>query len=62
MPQATLDTWISFSEAVGLFVAMCAVFAIIKTFRDYRTGARIVATTTVLDKVLATPRVWVRCS
>lgn len=60
MPQPTLDAWISLYAAVGLLVAMCAVFAIIKTIHDYRTGARTVATTTVLDKVLAAPRVWVR--
>jgi len=60
MRQATLDAWISLYAAVGLLVAMCAVFAIIKTIHDYRTGASIVETTTVLDKVLAAPRVWVR--
>lgn len=60
MPQATLEAWLSLYAAVGLLVAMCAVFAIIKTIHDFRTGARTVATTTVLDKVLAAPRVWVR--
>ena len=60
MPQATLDAWISLYAAVGLLVAMCAVFAIIKTIHDFWTGTRTVATTTVLDKMLAAPRVWVR--
>ena len=60
MPQATLDAWISLYAAVGLLVAMCAVFAIIKTIHDYRSGARTIPTTTIKDKVLAPPRVWVR--
>lgn len=60
MPQATLDAWSSLYAAVGLLVAMCAIIAVIKTIHDYRSGTRILATTTVMDKVLATPRVWVR--
>ena len=60
MPQATIDAWISLYAAVGLLVAMCAVFAIVKTVHDYRSGARTVATATLMDKVLAAPRVWVR--
>lgn len=60
MPQATLDAWISLYAAVGLLVAMCAIVAVIKTVHDYCSGARTLATTTVMDKVLAAPRVWVR--
>lgn len=60
MPQATIDAWVSLYAAVGLLVAMCAVFAVIKTAHDYRSGTRTLATTTVMDKVLAAPRVWVR--
>lgn len=60
MPQATLDAWISLYAAVGLLVAMCAIIAVIKTIHDYRSGTRILVTTTVMDKVLAAPRVWVR--
>ena len=60
MPQATLDAWISLYAAVGLLVAMCAIVAVIKTVHDYRSGARTLATTTVMNKVLAAPRVWVR--
>ena len=60
MSQATLDAWISLYAAVGLLVAMCAIIAVIKTIHDYRSGIRILATTTVMDKVLAAPRVWVR--
>ena len=53
MPQATIDAWVSLYAAVGLLVAMCAVFAVIKTAHDYRTGTQTLATTTVMDKVLA---------
>lgn len=60
MPQATLDAWISLYAAVGLLVAMCATIAVIKTVHDYRFGSRTLATTSVMDKVLAAPRVWVR--
>lgn len=60
MPQATIDAWISLYAAVGLLVAMCAVFAVIKTAHDYRTGTKTLATATVMDKVLVAPRVWVR--
>ena len=60
MPQATIDAWISLYAAVGLLVAMCAIFAVIKTAHDYRTGTKTLATATVMDKVLAAPRVWVR--
>ena len=60
MPQATLDAWISLYAAVGLLVALCAIIAVIKTVHDYRSGTRTLATTTVMDKVLAAPRVWVR--
>lgn len=34
MPQATIDAWVSLYAAVGLLVAMCAVFAVIKTAHD----------------------------
>lgn len=60
MSQATFDAWLSLYAAVGLLVPLCAVFAVIKTIHDFRTGARTVATATVLDKILAAPRVWVR--
>jgi hypothetical protein len=60
MPQATLDAWISLYAAVGLLVALCAIIAVIKTVHDYRSGSRTLSTTTVMDKVLAAPRVWVR--
>ena len=60
MPQATLDAWISLYAAVGLLVAMCAIVAVIKTVYDYRSGSRTLATVTVIDKVLAAPRIWVR--
>ena len=60
MPQATIDAWISLYAAVGLLVAMCAIFAVIKTAHDYRTGTKTLATATVMVKVLAAPRVWVR--
>ncbi|MBB3589399.1 hypothetical protein FHY04_004296 [Sphingomonas sp. BK481] len=53
MSQATLDAWISLYAAVGLLVAMCAIIAGIKTVHDYRSGTRTLATTTVMDKVLA---------
>lgn len=59
MPQATLDAWISLYAAVGLLVAMCAIIAAIKTVHDFRSGSRTLATTTVMDKVLAAPRVWI---
>jgi hypothetical protein len=55
MSQATLDAWISLYAAVGLLVAMCAIIAGIKTVHDYRSGTRTLATTTVMDKVLAAP-------
>ncbi|QQV79339.1 hypothetical protein H5J25_19025 (plasmid) [Sphingomonas aliaeris] len=60
MPQAKLDAWISLYAAVGLLVALCAIIAVIKTVHDYRSGSRTLSTTTVMDKVLAAPRVWVR--
>ena len=60
MPQATLDAWISLYAAVGLLVALCAIIAVIKTVHDYRSGSRTLSTTTVMDKGLAAPRVWVR--
>lgn len=60
MPQATLQAWLSLYAAVGVMVAMCAVFAVIKTAYDYRSGTTRLPTTTVLDKVLVAPRLWVR--
>lgn len=60
MPQATLQAWLSLYAAVGVMVAMCAVFAVIKTAYDYRTGHSRLPTTTMLDKVLVAPRLWVR--
>lgn len=60
MSPAAFQAWISLYAAVGVLVAMCAVFAMIKTIHDYRSGTRTLATATVMDKVLAAPRVWVR--
>ena len=60
MPQATIDAWVSLYAAVGLLVAICAALAIIKTVYDYRSGTQTLAMTTVMDKVLAAARVWVR--
>ena len=60
MPQATLQAWLSLYAAVGVMVAMCAVFAVIKTAYDYRSGTSRLPTATVLDKVLVAPRMWVR--
>lgn len=60
MPQATLEAWISLYAAVGLLVAMCAIIAMIKTVHDFRSRSRTLAMTTVMDKVLAAPRIWVR--
>lgn len=60
MPQATIEAWISLYAGVGLLVAICAVSAIVKTVHEYRSGARTLATTTVTDKLLAAPRLWVR--
>lgn len=57
MPQATLQAWLSLYAAVGVMVAMCAVFAVIKTAYDYRTGNSRLPTTTMLDKVLEPRRV-----
>ena len=39
---------------------MCAILAVIKTVHDYRSRFVTLATTTVMDKVLAAPRLWVR--
>lgn len=41
-------------------VAMCAVFAVIKTAHDYHTGTSKLPTASTLDKALALPRLWVR--
>jgi hypothetical protein len=60
MPQATLQAWLSLYAAIGVMVAMCAVLAMIKTAHDYRTGTSKLPTATVLDKVLAAPRLWIR--
>ncbi len=60
MPQATLQAWLSLYAAVGVMVAMCAVFAVIKTAHDYRTGTSKLPTASTLDKALVLPRLWVR--
>ena len=57
MPQATLDTCISLYAAVGPLVAMCAV---IKIVHDDRSGSKTLVTSTVMEKVLAAPWVWIR--
>lgn len=60
MPQATLQAWLSLYAAVGVMVVMGAVFAVIKTAHDYRTGTSKLPTASHLDKVLVLPRLWVR--
>ena len=60
MPQPTFNAWISLYAAVGLLVAICAIIAVIKTVHDYLSGSKTLTTTTVMDKLLAAPRVWVR--
>lgn len=60
MPQATLQAWLSLYAAVGVMVAMCAVFAVIKTVHDYRSGTSRLPTASAMGKVLVMPRMWVR--
>jgi hypothetical protein len=60
MKETAILAWTSLYLAVGIMGLMCAVFAVIQTGYEIKSGAWRPALDTKVQKALILPKVWLR--